>query len=275
MNLESWAKTILLGDSLTDKLLPLKELDRKSLEETHYDYSCPLLPGRPKTLRISESNVKFPKKNKLHQQDERAKAIHFFANHELLAIEIMAHMLLSVKGNTPEILKFKTGLLSTLSDEQKHLKLYCNRMEELGLSFGDIEVNDYFWEKMRGITNIEEYLAVMALTFESANLDFASYYRDLFEEYGDHESSNILDQVYKDEISHVAFGAFWMSKKTEKSLWDYYRLVLPEPLTPARAKGQRFDSKGRIAAGLGVDFVKNLEEYKDDFSITHRRQWKS
>jgi uncharacterized ferritin-like protein (DUF455 family) len=114
----------------------------------------------------------------------------------------------------------------------------------------------------------------MALTFESANLDFAKYYEECFKEVEDIKSAEIMRIIFEDEISHVALGAHWLNQwKADSNLWDYFNLNLPGLLTPARAKGIHFNKESRIRANLDLDFVDKLEKYRDDFGITNRKNW--
>jgi hypothetical protein len=116
-----------------------------------------------------------------------------------------------------------------------------------------------------------QYLAVMSLTFEAANLDFAQHYSKIFRSFGDEVTANVLDTVLEDEISHVAFGAHWMKKwKMDKNLWDYYQSSLPWPLTPARSKGIGFDPNLHGKAINDKDFVSSLVSFDDQFKITKR-----
>lgn len=261
-----FAQTILEGGSLEDKLFsPQISWD----QWTHYD--LPELPGRDHKLRFSDEQMKFPKTSRLNEDDKKAMALHSFANHELLAIEMMAAALLIYPHRNEEDLRFKRGVVSALKEEQKHLQLYISRLNELGFNFGDFPLNNFFWRQMEKLKSPEQYTAVMSLTFEAANLDFAQFYSDVFRELGDEKTASILDTVLEDEIGHVAFGSHWMKKwKQDKSLWDYYLSVLPWPLTPARSKGIHFNRELHQRAVNDLGFVNNLENYDDSFQITKR-----
>jgi uncharacterized ferritin-like protein (DUF455 family) len=127
---------------------------------------------------------------------------------------------------------------------------------------------------MQKLTTYEEYFGVMALTFEAANLDFAKYYREIFTSVDDDKSSKLMDVVYQDEISHVGFGVYWLNQwRKDQSLWEYYKINLPDLLTPARAKGISFDSEGRFKSGMDKDFIDRIQTYKDEFVVTNRKQW--
>lgn len=261
-----YAREILLGETLESKL---------TLETIQWDewkeFKLPSTPGRAGALRFSDQQMKFPKAAHLNDAEKKAMALHSFANHELLAMEMMAAALLIYPHKTEEDIRFKKGIVTALKDEQKHLQLYIKRLNELGYQFGDFPLNDFFWRQMEKLESPSQYLSVMALTFESANLDFAQFYRDLFKKYGDDRTAQIMDIVLEDEISHVAFGAHWMKNwRRDQSLWEYYRSSLPWPVTPARSKGIDYDRDLHLKAIGDNDFVEKLSEYNDDFKVTRR-----
>jgi uncharacterized ferritin-like protein (DUF455 family) len=265
-----YAREILLGETLEQKLTNV------SIDwDTWRDFSLPSVPGRKDKLAFSEAQMKFPKATLLNETDKKALALHSFANHELLAMEMMAAALLIYPHKTDEDIRFKKGIVTALKDEQKHLMLYIKRLNELGYEFGDFPLNDFFWRQMEKLKTPAQYLSVMALTFESANLDFMQFYRALFKKYGDDRTAQIMDIVLEDEISHVAFGAHWMKNwKHDKTLWDYYRSSLLWPVTPARSKGIEFDRDLHEKAVTDKEFVENLSNYNDDFKVTRRPKQK-
>src|SRR5690606_40652598 len=61
---------------------------------TLFRSELPSLPGRRGVLQFSEQKMKFPKSQRLNENDKKAMALHSFANHELLAIEMMAAAIL-------------------------------------------------------------------------------------------------------------------------------------------------------------------------------------
>lgn len=263
---------ILLGKNIEDKLIPLPiQMVKGNFGVEEF----PSKPGRPQKLLFSEETLRFPRRGSLKEDSQRAKAIHAFANHELLAIEMMASVYLKFPAQSEEDLFFLKGLANTIKDEQKHLSLYIGRLNAFGVDFGDFPVNSFFWEYLSKINSREQYLAVMALTFESANLDFAFFYNKLFNDLGDVESAKVMNIILEDEISHVAFGRQQLKKKSEsKGLWEYYCELLPWPLTPARAKGIQYMAHLREQAGLPTDFIDQLQNYDDHYPATSRKEWK-
>ena len=118
-------------------------------------------------------------------------------------MELMALCILKLK-DAPE--SFLMGLAHTIVEEQDHMKMYMTRMKELGVEFGEIPVNDFFWNALKDIDSISDYTSGMSLTFEQANLDFSLFYIQELEKLQDYETANILQKVYEDEIGHVSFG---------------------------------------------------------------------
>lgn len=268
MKLQKSLEQVLFGTSLEDKLIDLESLDaseeiKLSREITH--------PGRSKEISFSEKQIKFPKVSSFHLDEKKALAMHFFANHELLAIEMMTAALLMF----PELGETnRRSLITTIKEEQKHFNLYISRMNKFGVSFGDYPLNDFFWRQFAGVKTPQEFYALVALTFESANLDFALYYQDVFKEVEDIESAKIMGIVLEDEIKHVSRGrSFLANSNGKKDFWDYYISLLPEKVTPARGKGIVFFPETRIKAGLSRVFVEKQKDYKDSFKITSRKGW--
>lgn len=260
MLIEEYASRILLGDSLEEKLLRAPpELD---LRGGRAWTAAIAEPGRPTSLNFSSKATRraFPTAKDLEAAEARGVVLHFFANHELLALEIMALALLRFP-DAP--LGFRRGLLATMSEEQQHLAAYIARMKELGVSLGDVPVNRFFWDCLKNMQSPSDYVLGMSLTFEQANLDFSLFYRDLFRKIGDSETAQILEKVYEDEIGHVKHGVAWFDrwKDPRLSQWQAFVSQLKLPLSPARAKGPIFDSQSRRRANLSEEFCEQLSVF--------------
>jgi hypothetical protein len=261
-----YAQQILLGETLEDKNLDI------AIEWCPWkEFDLPKLPGRTGRLAFSDKHFKFPKSSRLNENDKKAMALHSFANHELLAVEMMAAALLLYPHSTEEEVRFKKGIVTTLKDEQKHLNLYITRLNDVGYEFGDFPLNDFFWRQMEKLKTAPQYISMMALTFEAANLDFAQHYAKVFRSIGDTKTADILELVLEDEISHVSFGSHWMKRwREDKKLWDYYLGCLPGPITPSRSKGIDFDPALRARAMNDDEFISSLITFDDNFQITKR-----
>lgn len=256
MQLEQVARAILFGGRWEDKLL----FDPAFEDEPRGSglIELPRFPGRPEGLS-QIGKAEFPKPSQLGSDSVRGQLLHFFANHELLAMELMALMLLKFPDAPRD---FRAGIARTIYEEQNHLRLYVDRMRELGVDFGDLPVSDYFWNAIKGMASPLEFVTQMSLTLEQANLDFSLYYQREVARVGDEKTAAILDRVYREEIGHVRHGLTWFKRWTEgEDDWDAYLRLLPPPMTPRRAKGVLFSSEGRREAGFSERFIQELEVY--------------
>jgi uncharacterized ferritin-like protein (DUF455 family) len=280
MDVSSYAERILFGGDVSDKLFnPPRIIFDSPVRESKacQEQDIRLEPVRNKGLEVSGTQLKFPKVVNFYCDKNKAIALSSFANHELQAIEVMAFALLKFSHISKQQ---KIEIYQTICEEQKHFQLYCKRIVDLGYQFGDFPLNNFFIKSFSSLGSIDEYYALMALTFETANLDFLIYYRNVFKELGDDKTCEVMDVVYKDEIKHVAIGNSNLTKsilnlKEEKTLWSYYLELLPVQVTPSRSKGKNISIESRLLAGLDQSFIDSCVNYKDEFKVTNRREWKA
>jgi uncharacterized ferritin-like protein (DUF455 family) len=276
VNIQEYAWQILVNGSLLDKLgTPLKE-DPSDLARPNSEFAraakgglssfsvesfgrdeLPALPQRNQEIAFQShrtSKWKLPNRLQMERPEIRGELLHFFANHELLAIEAMAYAILRW-GHQRE--RFCQDTYRVILQEQEHFRLYQGRMKELGVEFGALPRNDFFWRVIQQLDHFEQYLAVMPLTFEQANLDYAKHFQGLFSEIGDGASADIMQRVYLEEIGHVAQGVKHLLKTTNDQ-WAAYCHHLPSHVSPTRAVGLNFDESGRRRAGLGEEFIRKV-----------------
>jgi uncharacterized ferritin-like protein (DUF455 family) len=138
MELRDFAEQVLFGRTLEEKL---QRLDQVSDEQPGASIRVPETPGRPAELHFRRSRserAEFPRVEQLEHQRVRGQLLHFFANHELLATELMALVLLRFPEAPAD---FRRGVFKTLKDEQRHTRIYIQRMKECGIEFGELPVN--------------------------------------------------------------------------------------------------------------------------------------
>ena len=260
MELREFAERVLFATTLEEKLRAPGELTD---ECPGPPLATPAAPGRPANLIFkphATGKSGLPALHRLEDAAERGRLLHFFGNHELLATELMALVLLKFPDAPPA---FRRGVLQTLQDEQEHTRLYLQRMKTCGLEFGDLPVSGYFWRCVAPMAHPIDYVAGLCLTFEQANLDFAGHYGKSFATVGDADSAKLLEKIYRDEIGHVAYGLKWFRrwKTPGESDWDAFCRTLKFPLSPQRAKGFSMNFAGRRAAGLDAQFIAELNVY--------------
>ncbi|PJZ56207.1 ferritin-like domain-containing protein [Leptospira barantonii] len=263
MTLNEFARQVLLGPSLEDKLfIPIiPPVDVVSLEFS----DIPSLPIREKKIQTSEHKSKIPRLEQLFNEENRYVTLHHFANHELMAIELFAWAILKFQDAPPSV---RFGLYRTLLEEQTHLRMYLSEMKKGGMELGDRPLNSIFWKQVPRMQTLEKFYAVMAISFEGANLDFSKIYTMAFERFGDTEKAGIMQKVYDDEVKHVRRGYHYIKKRIpdSSSEWDHYLSLIEFPFTPRRAKGYHYFPETRIQAGFSEEFVTELERYEDEFT---------
>ncbi|MBB5353477.1 uncharacterized ferritin-like protein (DUF455 family) [Haloferula luteola] len=253
------AERVLFSTTLEEKLSPgpLAATD----DSPGSAIALPDAPGRPVELRLRADGVKadFPGTHRLDDDRERGIMLHFLANHELLAAELMALVLLRFPDAPKE---YRLGVYEAMREEQAHALMYVRRMRECGIAFGELPVSHYFWRIVAPMETPLDFVTRLNLTFEQANLDFSKHYAGLFRQVGDTATAAVLEKIHLDEIGHVGHGVKWFRhwKQRGETDWEGFRRCLSFPLTPARAKGLApFNAESRRLAGLDEDFIRHLE----------------
>lgn len=259
MKVRDYCLRILEGGDLESKLAPPPSLEVE-------DAGPPLRidrPARAPGLRLRSGAGALPKLGELEGEEARGVTLARFAHHELMAVELFAWALL----RWPEMpAPLRRGFLHTLAEEQDHLRLYLERLGDLGQSLEDHALSDYFWKLVPAIDAHPggplAFLCAMGLTLEQANLDFSLLYRDAFRRVGDEASARVLQRVHDDEIGHVKLAAVWLRrlKRPELSEVEAYREATPFPLSGARAKGRNFTPSARRRAGLSEEMIAFVRE---------------
>lgn len=257
MELSDFADQILFSASIVEKLVPLRE---PATDASRGPALRVLLPARPEELRFCGRRQSPPMPHPDTLADPRCRAVahHIMANHELQALEVMAFVMRAF----PEApFEFRLGLARIMADEQRHTRLHIDRLGDLGMTFGEIPVNGYFWNKAQEFDSLLDYLAGLPLTFEGANLDHTLEFEGWFQQAGDASSAGVMRAVHRDEIQHVAFGITWLRrlKPANQSDWEAYESLLKWPLRPGKSRGQSFHREPRLAAGMTSEFIDRLE----------------
>ncbi len=256
MELRQFAQQVLLADDLAEKLsTPVGELtDREPGTAIRIDK-----PARPANLQFAlrRSAPAMPHPDTFTQPHKRGVAHHIMANHELQALEVMAFVMLAFPEAPGE---FRQGLAVVMQDEQRHTRMHVERGADLGVPFGSLPVNSYFWNKGQAFENVLDFVAGLSLTFEGRNLDHTLEFEEHFRRVGDRRSAAVMRVIHRDEIRHVRFGWEWLQrlKPSELSEWETYQAHLHWPMKPELGIGEQFQKRPRLQAGMTEEFLKKL-----------------
>jgi uncharacterized ferritin-like protein (DUF455 family) len=218
-------------------------------------------PARVPELRPHRVVEPLPPRGKVATVGEQVACLRRFAHHELMAVELFAWALITWP-QMPRALR--GGMLAALADEQRHLRLYLDRLAAHGAVLGNAPLSDYLWRHAAAIRDHPAgpaaFLAAMGLTFEQANLDFTLAYRDGFRAGGDEESAAVLAQVHHEEIGHVRLAWTWLRRLGGRGREPValYEQSVPFPLGARRAKAHPFDHVSRRQAGLPEALIEHV-----------------
>lgn len=260
MEIRRFSEQVLFGTRLEDKLLR-----PATLEDTDPGPGVAAVekPGRPPGLAIAQGGnaSPFPAVHELDQAQAQGRAFHFFANHELLAIELMALALLRFPDAPAG---FRRGLAAIIQEEQTHLQLYVDQAQALGVPLGSVPLNGFFWRALAPIDRPDQAVAGLGLTLEQANLDYAAFYARAFHRVGATAQAQIMERVLEDEIGHVAHGVRWLQTWMDdgEDLFEAHANRLRIPLSLGRARGIGFETEARSRAGLPPDYIERLRNFR-------------
>ncbi len=256
---ERWAFDYVTSGSLAHKLAPPPPPARWAREGASTDRRPrDLRPGRPPELTPAERAPKTPRASALRDPRRRAQLLHTFFHHELQAAELMAWALLRFPEAPAE---FRRGLLRICGDEIRHMSLYAAHLDTLGAPIGSFPVRDWFWERVPRARAPVDFVALLGVGFEGANLDHAARFAEAFEAAGDPEAARIQRVVGAEEVPHVRFAVTWFERWSGPLTLARWTAALPPPLTPIVMRGRPIAREARRRAGMQDAFVDALEAY--------------
>lgn len=251
----AWARRVIEGSALQEKLNP------GPCPKPHAnpgELPLDLSPSRPAPLRVTARAPKTPRPGALVREEARAQVLHTFAHHELQAAEIFCWAFLAFP-ETPRA--FRQGLLAIAQDELRHTRQYIAQVERLGSFHGAFEVRDWFWQRFRSVRTPLQFVSLMGIGLEGANLDHAELWAERFRAVGDEEGARCQEQVGREEEPHVAFAVQWFERWAGPVTFERWRAQLPAPLTPTVLRGPALHTEARRRCGLDRTFQAELDAW--------------
>jgi uncharacterized ferritin-like protein (DUF455 family) len=255
-SVEAWARELIGTRSLAAKLAPPPPPARWE------ERPLPLrlaVPGRPAELRPARRGLQVPED--LSSPSARAKLLHTFFHHELQAAELMCWALLAFADAEPA---FRQGLLGICLDELRHMQGYQREIARLGFQIGDFAVRDWFWQRVPQCRTKIEFVALMGMGLEGANLEHAPFFGERLAAAGDASAAELQARIAQEELGHVRFAVHWFERWTEGLSFTRWCAELPQPLSPRMMRGKRFDRDARARAGMREPFLTELELWRED-----------
>jgi len=226
------------------------------------DDTAPANPSRPvKPELVAPGDVP---RRRLGSPEGRGALLHAVAHIELNAIDLAADMIARFAQH-PYILDnqqsaFIDDWSRVCAEEAKHFNLLHNRLESLGMAYGDHPAHNGLWEAAFSTRNdIAARLAIAPMVLEARGLDVTPGMIKKLTAVGDLESVAILQVIYDEEIGHVKIGARWfqtvsekMNKEPKQHFHDMVNTYFAGKLKPP------FNVQARTLAGLTEDYYAPL-----------------
>jgi len=218
----------------------------------------PPRPARPERLLLRPPK-EMAKRRAFGSPTGRLALIHALAHIELNAIDLAWDLVARFAG-TGLPREFFDDWVGVAAEEARHFELLAGRLAELGARYGDLPAHDGLWEAAAATAgDLLARLAVVPLVLEARGLDVTPEMAARLERVGDTESAEILGQIYRDEIGHVASGLRWFDRiclerglSPEAVFQDRVRRFFKGELKPP------FNHQARAAAGFPRNYYEPL-----------------
>lgn len=224
--------------------------------------ALPSQPARPEKPELV-APTQVPRR-RLGSVQGRAAMLHAIAHIELNAIDLAADMIARFAHNplisAKDRADFITDWASVCDDEARHFLLLQDRLEQLGMSYGDFPSHNGLWDAaMDTCETFPARLAIAPLVLEARGLDVTPNMIKKLIQAQDIESANILKTIYDEEIGHVRIGAKWF-QYAARALEESPKALFHK-LVKNYFKGQirpPFNVEARNLAGLTEEYYRPL-----------------
>jgi uncharacterized ferritin-like protein (DUF455 family) len=214
-------------------------------------------PGRPeKPFLVPPKNL--PKRG-MGTTEGRACFLHAITHIEFNAVNLAWDAVYRFRHMPFE---FYADFVKVAADEARHFTMLSNRLQEMGMRYGDFEAHNGLWEMAEKTAH--SCLARMALVprvLEARGLDVTPGMMARLRSVGDHASADILEIILQEEIPHVAAGTRWFLwccvQENKEPLQTFSDLITG--LAKASIRGP-YNLPARSAAGFGDIEMAMLEE---------------
>ena len=259
------ARSVLLTADPREKAMKARQMQEKWLSQPDIGVpsnDLPEQPARPDPpVLVAPSEVP---RRRLGSPQGRGALLHAVAHIELNAIDLAADMIARFSLHPRIAEQDRTDFIrdwsSVCDDEARHFILLADRLESLGLSYGDHPAHNGLWEAAQSTRdNFPARVAIAPLVLEARGLDVTPGMIKRLKNVGDHESVAILEVIYAEEIGHVAIGAKWfkyLAAQQSETAESYFHA-----LVKSHFKGQlksHFNEKARTLAGLSKAYYAPL-----------------
>lgn len=237
------------------------------IKELGHVVSMPTRPARPVKPELLMPRD-MPKRKKGNSDRNRITLIHALSHIELNAIDLAWDIIgrfsnyHNAKDGFSLPMEFYEDWLKVADDEAKHFLMLSDRLADFDAKYGDLPAHDGLWESAEKTAHdFAARLAIVPMVLEARGLDVTPHMIDLMKSLNDDKTSNLLQIIHDDEITHVQAGTVWFKKWCEyhdidqeshfqKLVREYFNALLKRP----------FNHDSREKAGMIPDWYEPLAE---------------
>jgi uncharacterized ferritin-like protein (DUF455 family) len=223
----------------------------------------------PRPARPAKPELKAPgqvPRRRLGTKEGRFALLHAVSHIEFNAIDLAFDLVARLGGDTriaeADRARFVSDWISVGDDEAHHFQMVRARLHELGGDYGDLPAHDGLWEAAEATADdLAARLAVAPMVLEARGLDVTPGMIEKLRSVKDHDSADILEVIYTEEVGHVAAGRRWFEAVCASEAADP-RLRF-QSLVRERFKGdlkRPFNADARDRAGLPGDWYEPLAD---------------
>lgn len=221
----------------------------------------PLRPARPdKPDLLDPRDVP---RRKPGTPEGRIALLHALAHIELNAVDLHWDILARF-AHVAMPMGFYDDWVQAADDEARHFTLICDALEARGSHYGALPAHAGMWRAAEDtVDDLMGRLAVVPMVLEARGLDVSPQMIELFAKTGDTAALAVLQVIYAEEVSHVAFGAKWFNwlcgqggLDPKEAFHGLVRRYFHGALKPP------FNEEKRAEAGLPPDFYWPLADAK-------------
>lgn len=105
---------------------------------------------------------------------------------------------------------YQADWVKVASEEAEHFVLMRERLQSLGMDYGDLPAHDGLWDMARRTAgDVLERMALVPRVLEARGLDVTPGMIDRLRRIGDNDTADRLAIILRDEVGHVAIGSHW------------------------------------------------------------------
>ncbi len=224
-------------------------------------------PGRPRRPPLVAAR-ELPRR-KLGDQAGRAALVHAVAHIEFNAINLAWDAIQRFPAMPKD---YQSDWVQVAAEEAEHFVLMQERLQALGLEYGDLPAHDGLWDMARRTAgDVLERMALVPRVLEARGLDVTPGMIERLRRIGDDDTADRLAIILRDEVGHVAIGSHWFHRLCAERGLDPQQTSLA--LIQRHLRGEircPLNRPDRLKTGFDEAEINELEEHCTSGRLTSK-----